>query len=136
MQSRDYNLLVGMIEMLSPEMGIKLYGKKVEELEDFVRRLPYWACPFILLWFCKLLQKRTVLIGSSEYIEMDKRFLEEGILDKIAQSQLGVATNNFLKAAQQLRAFETEPASFEHGTRLLANSCGFRLPQTGRIRAK
>ena len=130
MHSRDYNLLVGMIEMLCPEVGRKLYGMKLEELEAYARKVPRRACPYILLWFCKLLRVRMELSECGEYVKMDEKFLEEEILDNIAQFRLDVIIDTFVTAADDLRGLEVEAAAFEHGTGLLANSCGFRLPQT------
>ena len=128
MQSRDYNLLVGMIEMLNPRTDIKLYGMKLEELEVYVRRIPSWANPVILLWFCKLLEVRMGLIGSGEYVKMDERFLEEEILDKISQYRPDVTVKALIKATENLRDLKTEDAHFAYGVQLLTNSCGFRLP--------
>ena len=129
MQSRDYTLLVGMIEMLTPEFGVNLYGMNMEQLKDSARRIPHWAYPVIILWFCKLIETRLELIGCGEYIEMDSNFLEDDIFDKIAQYRPEIAIHKIMECAERLRVLGTEAASFQRGARLLANSCGFLLPE-------
>ena len=123
--SRDYNLLVGAIEILSLEDDVDCYGMSMSELEQQATDTRRWGCETTLKRFCRLLEYRLDMTGSGEYAEMDYEFLKAEFVDKIAQSRLPEGMADCLKGLFQLMDSEQKPKYWERGMNLIENSCGY-----------
>ncbi len=122
--SRDYNMLVGAIEMLNRNDDVDCYGMSMTELKEQAMHTRHWACRSTLGRFCKLLECKLDTFQGGEYVEMDNEFLKAEFVDKLAQFRLPEAATAFIEAYFRMTDLEEKPDFFAKGTKLIRNSFG------------